>query len=380
MTQAQLQKDEAPTPSKDGIPQQPQVLIRYRGVVYNAAGFVPSHPGGPDVFEHLKDITSAYDKIGHSEKAHRIMGRLPVVQGVSSDLFEDSQHKSDGAKKVTLEGKFLVKKLFTEEDKNNVHKTLGFLSLASFAYRYFYVLPTTGRLGFGTNFYLDSGTLLVHLLLSYSSLIFHVLEKRIIKHPLIIYEEYRLHAILFTTRAIGVSVVGLYQHLLPDRLRSAVLVSFLVLISLAVDYVTKKYGTPGVTAVRNDDDGTFKGLRLFYASYQFLALGSHIRVDPLLMDLGWNAVIAIQSSSFLMTLKRKSLIRWYTHAFWYTLALALSLIYMYIAKGPVWVLSIVPVYLLRVSFNMDKYLLWAVYLAVVNTPNFILPESVRALI
>jgi len=29
---------------------------------------------------------------------------------------------------------------------------------------------------------------------------------------------------------------------------------------------------------------------------------------------------------------------------------------------------------------MDKYLLWAVYLAVVNTPNFILPESVRALI
>jgi len=81
-----------------------------------------------------------------------------------------------------------------------------------------------------------------------------------------------------------------------------------------------------------------------------------------------------------MTLKRKSLIRWYTHAFWYTLALAMSIIYMYIAKGPWFFLSVLPVYFLRVTLDLDKYLLWAMYLAITNTPNYLIPEAFRTLI
>lgn len=357
-----------------------QVLVRYRGTVYDVAQFLENHPGGRATIEDLAngDITEAFDQVGHSDKALRIMARLPVIK-TTADF--DSQHKSDAAKgKPQLDGKFLVRKLFTPEDKNNIHKTLGFLSLASFAYRYFYVFPTTGTLGFADNSWFDMATLLLHLLLSYSSIIFHVLEKRIIQHPLIIYEEYRLHAMLFTTRAIGVSFFGLYQHMIPEVYRSTVLVGFLALISVTVDWITVKFGTPGVTAVRNDNDGKFKILRLMYASYQFLALGSHIRVSPALCDLGFNAAIAIQSSAFLMTLKRKSLIRWYSHAFWYTLALALSLAFMIQSKGYWFLLSIVPVYLLRVTFNLDKYLLWACYLAVLNTPNYLLPESIRLLV
>ena len=41
-------------------------------------------------------------------------------------------------------------------------------------------------------------------------------------------------------------------------------------------------------------------------------------------NLAFNALIAIQSSAFLMTLNRKGLINWYTHAFWYSLSLVLS--------------------------------------------------------
>lgn len=372
-----------PPESRSGEVGQQECLVTIRGVTYDVSKFIDQHPGGRETLSKRngQDITEDYEAVGHSSKAERILSCLPVIKKHGDDNEDDSQLKSDEAKKAKhsekLDGKFLVRKLFTQEDKNNVHKTLGGLALLSFAYRYFYVFPTTGTLGFAHNSYLDLATLFLHLLLSYSSIIFHVLEKRIIKHPLIIYEEYRLHAMLFTTRAIGVSFFGLYQQHLPENLRSSVLVGFLVLISLSVDYVTQKFGTPGVTAVRNDNDGNYKFLRLFYASYQFYALASHIRVSPLLCDLGYNAVIAIQSSAFLMTLKRKSLIRWYTHAFWYTLALTLSIVYMAYAKGPWFMLSVLPVYLLRVTFNLDKYLLWAVYLAVCNTPNYLLPEAIR---
>jgi len=55
-----------------------------------------------------------------------------------------------------------------------LHKTLGILSLLSFIYRYLYVFPMTGTLGFeGSTF--DYVTLALHMALSSSSLIFHVL-------------------------------------------------------------------------------------------------------------------------------------------------------------------------------------------------------------
>lgn len=45
-----------------------------------------------------------------------------------------------------------------------------------------------------------------------------------------------------------------------------------------------------------------------YSLYQFLAIGSHIlpqRSNARLADLAYNAIIAIQSSAFMMTLYRK---------------------------------------------------------------------------
>jgi hypothetical protein len=41
----------------------------------------------------------------------------------------------------------------------HIHKTLGILSVASFFYRYGYVYPTTGNLGFGDGDLLDWATI-----------------------------------------------------------------------------------------------------------------------------------------------------------------------------------------------------------------------------
>ena len=43
---------------------------------------------------------------------------------------------------------FVVQKLFTVEDPHMLHKVLGLLSVLSFIYRYGFVYPRTGTLGF----------------------------------------------------------------------------------------------------------------------------------------------------------------------------------------------------------------------------------------
>ncbi len=106
--------------------------------------------------------------------------------------------------------------------------------------------------------------------MSCSSLIFHVIPKRIVTNPLIIYEEYRLHAILFTLRATGVSLIGMMN------IHSGYLQLFILLIHLAVDWVSSKHGIEGVTTVRNGEDKKFRYLKLFYGVFSFLEVPSAI--------------------------------------------------------------------------------------------------------
>jgi len=134
---------------------------------------------------------------------------------------------------------------------------------------------------------------------------------------------------------------------------------------MLVDYVTSLYGTPGITTVRNDDNGSIAHVKLFFAFYQVVAAASMLIVSDNLNDLGWNALIAIQSSAFLMTLKRKSLIRARTHFFWYTLALFLSMMYMWKVKGPTFFLTIGMLFILKIELNLNKYLMWFSYCGIV---------------
>lgn len=89
-----------------------------------------------------------------------------------------------------------------------------------------------------------------------------------------------------------------------------------------------------------------------------------------LADLGYNALIAIQSSAFLMTLFRKGLIRDYSHGLWYTSALIISLAYMHTAIPGYWFwLKIFIVFGMRVKFGTDKYIGWMIY-GLISMPDF----------
>ena len=151
-----------------------------------------------------KQIDEPFAAEEHSDEAKKIFGtdRVPQVGTVlDAELAAKMEMEIDLEYKHSYccSRKYIVKKLVTKEDPLFLHKTFGILSLMSYIYRYCYVLPMTGTLGFDGGWF-DYLTLAVHMILSTSSMIFHVLPQRMIRRPLVIWEEYRLHAIFFSLR------------------------------------------------------------------------------------------------------------------------------------------------------------------------------------
>lgn len=195
-------------------------LVIYQNKVYDVNKFIHKHPGGKKIIQmHLgKPIDEPFNEEGHSKTAQGLFGdptKVPQIGIVLDQLLAEKveiEYDTEYKKSFLCSRKFLIKKLFTKEDPIYLHKTFGFLSLLSFIYRYFYVFPKYGNLGFeGTWF--DYLTLAVHMTLSCSSIIFHVLPQRLLKRPLVIYEEYRLHAIIFTMSSVSAALFAkLWPH------------------------------------------------------------------------------------------------------------------------------------------------------------------------
>ena len=100
----------------------------------------------------------------------------------------------------------------------------------------------------------------------------------------------------------------------------------------------------------------------FYAFYQICALGTHLLPNDRMLDLGYNPIIGVQSSAFLMTLFRKGLIKWYSHAFWYTLALVMSWsVFLTHMNTVFYMTKMCMAFYLRVNFGLSKYIIWTLY-------------------
>ena len=252
-----------------------------------------------------------------------------------------------------------IDRLMTHEDRFMVHKTLGILSVLHFVYRYAYVWPTQGNLGYGSNNLFNHITIALHMLLSSSALIFQVMPKRLAKKPLIMYKEYQLHAIMFTLRSVIIYVLGLYST------KSFQWYACFVVHQI-VDYITRVHGTPGNTAVRSrgNSRNLFKQtFRKFFSFYQIMALGSQLLAHEKMSDFGFNTIIAIQSSAFLMTCARKQIISWPTYIAGYSFALVVSYTYILQYYGFDFVFTCVMVFLMRMM-GISKYICWTCFILV----------------
>jgi len=137
-----------------------------------------------------------------------------------------------------------------------------------------------------------------------------------------------------------------------------------VFFHIIVDEITRRYGTPNNTTVRNHGNYSFSKttvLRL-YSFYQFCAIATLITPTERLGDMGFNTIIAIQSSAFLMTLFRKSLIPWYGHFIVYFSCLILSETHMFfVIPNLVFWLKVVAAFFLRTHFKINKFMVWGLF-------------------
>ncbi len=251
----------------------------------------------------------------------------------------------------------VINKLFTGEDKFNVHKTLGLICLANFVYRYSYWL-LYGTLGYETITVMNTLTMSAHMALSSTSLFFHVLSRRLKMRPLIIYKEYQLHTILFTFRSI-------VWYFAPKSFNGVdILPIGLLIIHGLVDVVSYFYGTEGMTTVRVQNRSKHIPTimyRKFFSFYQILATACQLSATEFnVVNTSFNFLIAIQSSTFLMTLVRKNLIRPYTHLAIYGFCLFLSTAHMWQNYDIQIFIGALIVFLLRMQ-GINKYVLWFVF-------------------
>jgi hypothetical protein len=179
----------------------------------------------------------------------------------------------------------------TQHDPLHLHATLGFSCLLSFLYFYasmiwHWDLPRV-----------PPSIMVLHCTLSFSSLLFTVPMKRNLKNPTIIWEEYRLHACAFTLRSLVIHMVATMP---PSPATSFLRLCVVMCTGLAADYITKRWGEKGITTVRGPGLEKIKSKAVrrlipIYASYQIIAVVSHLYTHARSHAAGFNTLVAIQS-------------------------------------------------------------------------------------
>ena len=193
-----------------------------------------------------------------------------------------------------------IKKLVTKEDSTHSHKILGILCLLNFIYQ-FYHLFRYGKMNL--EFSPDTPIIiLLHGILSLSSFIFHVPRNRHKGLPMI-YQEFRLHSIIFAWRSV-LCVIGFYYQL--DLLFHIVIINLTMILA---DLVTRKYKAAtktmrGMPFGNHISESIQKQVTKMHSNQQFNATLYMITN----IDGACSPLLAIQLAACLMTLVRKSII------------------------------------------------------------------------
>jgi cytochrome b involved in lipid metabolism len=157
------------------------IVVIIDEVDVDVTSYAREHPGGAAVLRkfHGKDASKAFHAAKHSKAA---LDRMRALQPEAK------------AKPVSR-----ASKLFTHEDRSQVHKVLGLWCLGHYVVRIHRGIWSADPTG-GLTALSAVPWLLPHALLSLSSIKFHVPRERIAKKPMI-WQEFRMHNIIFALRS-----------------------------------------------------------------------------------------------------------------------------------------------------------------------------------
>lgn len=253
-------------------------------------------------------------------------------------------------------------KLITDEDPYHIHKSMGIYCLLNFVFQLVYYMCYREMI-------LNWMVMIPHVMLHMTSFIFKVLDKRpvtndnkiISKMSMFIWEELRLHSMIFGLRSC---LIIMFPSITNGRI--------IVFSTLGLaDLITYVYGNPEVTTVRGNNKIEKRScIKKIYAMFFTTSqMGATIICGGFFQKIINPALVfctlpAIQTSAFGMTLLRKNIISKTTWQIVYSIELALVYYVWYLEYNNVDILAYsLMAYFMR-SNGLNKYLLWLVYLVV----------------
>jgi hypothetical protein len=264
-------------------------------------------------------------------------------------------------------------KLFTREDRFQLHKICGLFSLLHFFYRA-YLLVSTGSMRFEDNFGLTVAAISIHFLLSTSSLIFKIPNARIKIAPMI-YPEFRLHSIVFASRSMVLMVLqSFYGHYVNGVIPFYFRWSIIMVTMILADYITTKYGETcergSGTTIRDMPfpdyiSDSFKSkANIFYSQAQMLATAYLLLgvATPKITEYAFLILFPIQLAAFLMTLVKKGILPSIDWHIFYALSLLIPFLYLILNTEVSESIPALPAGVafgvMRIHTRVSKYVLW----------------------
>ena len=183
-------------------------IISIHGNLYNLTAWANAHPGGARILQrfHDKDASKAFGAAHHSASAYDMLKDFRISNETAPVLDAGVANVSTTVvdpPKMSLRSR-LRQKLFTRDDPIGVHKYLGIFCVINFIGRYRQMYFGDPAAGFGSRGHpwFAIICLLPHGLLSMSSLIFHTVPReRVVGKPMI-WQEFRIHNIIFGERSV----------------------------------------------------------------------------------------------------------------------------------------------------------------------------------
>ena len=223
--------------------------------------------------------------------------------------------------------------LVTHHDPYHVHKVFGIASLFNYLLRLYYLFLYGTAFPNGEPLQVAVCCVLLHGLLSISSILLPLPTKRNFSSPMI-WPEFRLHSITFAMRHVIGTVLSLSGISFTYKLTEAFMKLGLITLTIqCASRITDKYGDrekrttnsmPYPTCITQDMQNRIKNL---YTGAQFRATKLIVLQDP---TLNYIPLLGIQMAPLLMTLVRKGKISSINYHRIYALSLLMGYVALFV--------------------------------------------------
>jgi len=359
------------------------MIITINNLKYDISEFLNEHPGGKHVFIDGADMTMQFNKVGHSKEAIKLLDKYLINK---KDNTKEVNDEKDNTKEVNDENVILntsfinflkikfktnnISRLFTHEDKSNIHKILGTIVLLNSLYLFVDLIYS----GFDGNITLrkiDSTYMILlwfHLLIIITSFLFE-LPTNYNKIKPVMSKEYRLLVAVFSCRSLLIATIFYFFGKNKFTQISCILVT--ILTTYLADIINKYYKD------QNDNLGakinsypfwlecsnSLKQIIIFSYSFGSIFFTTMCINNFTTIPLHHYVVFALQFTAFLYTLSKKNIIstrQWhiiYLIEVYGALFLFLKFLYNNISTLPIVILF----FILRTHLNMNKYFIFIFY-------------------